>query len=366
VDWIADLAWYTPAGWSPRFASGLIARTCSRALLEFTLRQRVTAIPAVTVLAHTQVAGLETSEDRGRVAGVRLRSRMGEARAQEAGSLVEADLVVDASGRSSRAEEWLSALGYPSGEETVVNSHYGYATRHYRRPARAGTDRKILLVRNRPPFGTRTGMILPVEGDQWIVNLGGAGAENPPTDEPGFLEFARSLIHPAIYYAIKDAEPLSKIHGYQNTANRFRQFHRLERWPEGYLVMGDAAVILNPMYGQGMTVAGLEAMALKRWLGAGKGELAFQKDLAEAARLPWLMATNEDRRIPGAQAPGAGRFDALIQWYLDEVQWLAGSDPAVLREHARVTHLVSSPAALFAPRIALKVLGRSWRKGRRF
>ena len=106
------------------------------------------------------------------------------------------------------------------------------------------------------------------------MTLGGAGGDHPPTDEAGFLEFSRSLITPALYEAIKDAEPISPIYGYQRTANQLRHYERLARWPENFVALGDAACAFNPIYGQGMSVAAMGALALDEFLRAEEREAA--------------------------------------------------------------------------------------------
>ena len=95
------------------------------------------------------------------------------------------------------------------------------------------------------------GLLLPVEGDRWMVGLAGAGRDYPPTDEAGFLEFAASLRSPIISDAIRHARPLSPIHGYRQTDNRWRHYEQAQRWPERLVVLGDAACTINPIYGAG-------------------------------------------------------------------------------------------------------------------
>lgn len=360
VDWTADLAWYTPAGWGPRFPSGFTTRTCSRALLETLIRRRVAALPNVSFLAHCDVTGLTFEDGRHAVTGVQIRSRDH----QEGPPKLEisADLVVDASGRSSRSNEWLENQGFSLPGEIMVSSFFGYATRVYKPPIGHQADWKVMMVRDRPPFGTRGGVIFPVEGERWIVNIGGAGEDVPPTDEAGFMDFARSLIHPAFYDAIRDAEPLSPIHGYRRTENRLHRYERMRRWPEGFIVLGDAAGTFNPVYGQGMTVAALEALVLEEWLRQKASCHTFQQRIAGVQRTPWLMATNEDARIPGVQGAQLNAFDRAIQNYMNEVQWLAADSKVAFATLMEVSNLVEPPIKLFKPGIAIPVFWR-WLRG---
>jgi hypothetical protein len=201
-------------------------------------------------------------------------------------------------------------------------------------------------------------LIYPIENDQWMVNVAGAGNERPPTDEALFLEFIKNLIHPALYDAVKDAEPLSALHTYQRTENRLRHFDRLTRWPENFVVLGDAACAFNPTYGQGMSVAALEAQALDRWLHTSQHALVFQQQLPKVVRGPWLMATNEDSRLPHVKGATTSRFDQIYQRYIDEFIWLCGNDPQALEVFMGVTQLIKPPTAMFAPTLAFKVMRR--------
>src|ERR671916_1887881 len=275
LDSANDFEWLTPAGFAPRFPSGLPLLMSSRDLLEWTVRERVAALPRVNFLEKTDVTGLLPTPDGEGVAAVKLRSRdaKGARRSQEP---LRADLIVDASGRNSNASKWLEALGYASPEETYINSHLGYASRVYRRPKRFDGDWKGLNVQAAPPEVTRGGVLLPLEDDRWMVTLSGLGGDYPPTDEAGFIDFARSLRSPMLYEAIKDAEPISDISGYRDTENRMRHYEKLSRQPYNFLVIGDAASAFNPIYAQGMTTAALGAEVLE--------ECLREQDAANGAR----------------------------------------------------------------------------------
>ncbi len=168
-----------------------------------------------------------------------------------AGQKLQADLVVDASGRSSHATEWLEQLGYNTPRKTVINARIGYATRLYQPPDDRTYDWKTLLVRGNPPEDSRSGLIFPLEGGRWIALMVGAGDQAPPTDEAGFTAFARNLPSPQIADALAEATPISSISGYRRTENRLIHYEELPRWPEQFLVLGDAACAFNPVYGHG-------------------------------------------------------------------------------------------------------------------
>ncbi|MGH7883173.1 MAG: FAD-dependent oxidoreductase, partial [Candidatus Dormibacteraceae bacterium] len=181
----ADVLSLTVAGWSNRF-QGLPLLAMSRELIEWAVRQRTLRLPQVSVLERREATGLAPSADASRVTGVLLREK-----GTKVMTSLEADLVVDASGRGSKAPEWLEGLGYPQPKEVVINSHLGYASRYYKIHPIPEADWKALQITSKPPSMTRAGFILPIEGKRWLVTLAGY-CDYPPNDEAGFLEFARS------------------------------------------------------------------------------------------------------------------------------------------------------------------------------
>lgn len=346
-----DTTIYGRGGWIPRFHSGIYTRSVSRALLEYAVRCRLVANPHVRFMEGWQVNDLATDADRTRVTGVLAQTRGG---SREQGA-VEADFIVDASGRTSHAPDWLKAIGYDAPEETVVNAFLGYATRWYNKAPGFNQFWKDLLIASIPPKNPRGGGLWEVEGGRWVVTLAGVNRDYPPTDEAGFIDFARSLANPAIYDAIRDAEPISDIYGYQRTENRLRHFDRLPRWPHGFAVVGDAVCAFNPVYGQGITTAALQVEALQAALRQGAaGDI--QKRIARVIQTTWLMATGEDYRYPSTEGPRPGFSTKLMHKYIDRVQVLLCSDADMAQTFTEVSSLLTPPAALFKPSHAWKVL----------
>lgn len=372
LDLVADGVWFQYGRWKPRFASSVRVHTCSRELLEWAIRRRIRALSGVEVQEERDVVGLEPGTTKDVVAGVRMRSRTGTSDGVANEQVLRADLVVDASGRTSRAPRWLEDLGFAAPRVTTVNAFLGYATRTYRQPARPTRDWQMLLLSADLPAIPRGGVIQPIEGDRWIVTLAGYGKHYPPTDEAGFLAFAKTLPHPALYEAIKDAEPLTPIVGYQRTENRLLHFEELDRWPERFAVLGDAVCAFNPVYGQGMSVAALEAEALGACLAArarrgragGGDELRglgreLQRRLPAMTRTPWLLATGEDFRVPETTGIRPGGLSALLRGYTGRVIALTAEDRDAHLAFMEVLQLVRPPTALFHPRIVARVVRRA-------
>ena len=328
------------------------ALLATRPLIEAGVRARVSALPNVRVVDRCGVRGVVANAERTRVTGVRLQ-RSGDDSNDE---VLPADLVVDASGRGSQAPAWLNALGYPEPEEELVEVGMGYSSRFYRRdPRHLGGD-LILNVACSPKNRRGCGMAAQ-EGDRWLVTLGGYFGDFPPTDETGFLEFVRSLAAPEVYEVIRASTPLSDPVAYRFPANRRRRYEHLKRFPEGFLVIGDGICSFTPIYGQGMTVAAMEAVALRDCLEAGTQRLAqrFFTQASKAIDAPWTITVGNDARLSG-KAGARGPVERCLDRYMDRLHVAARHDPQVAAAFLRVANLLDAPTALLHPRVALRVV----------
>jgi 2-polyprenyl-6-methoxyphenol hydroxylase-like FAD-dependent oxidoreductase len=363
LDGIYDVLWLNPFGWGIRYRSKHWARSASRPLYEFAIRRRLTQNPRVTFVEERAGVGLLASGDGSQVHGVRIRRRERGGEPGGAEEELSADLVVDASGRGSHATQWLRDLGYPAPPTTELNAFFGYSTRLYRLRPDPARDWQGLYVQVAPPADLRGSLFLRLENDQWIATLGGSGKDYPPTDEAGFLEFARSLRSPLIYDAIKDAEPLTDISSTRSMTNLWRHYDKLPRWPDGFIVLGDAACAFNPVYGQGMSVAAKEAMLLDACLRRPRpaGDLTglagrFQKELPRTIRPVWTLASGSDLRVPGVEGGLPGRSDRFVNWYIDRVIALATEDILAREFFTEVLNLNRPATSLFDPRLVVRVL----------
>ncbi|MBI2761842.1 MAG: FAD-dependent monooxygenase [Chloroflexi bacterium] len=361
VEWPRDVLWLTPSGWSRRFEESQEMLSCSRELLDFIVRRRLAALERVTFIQEADAVGL-LPDDAG-VGGVRLRRRGGGAEGTED---LRAVFVVDASGRDSKAPEWLEELGYQRPEEVKINAFLGYATRRYAIPRDFNADWKLLFLQGKAPDFPRGAALFPIEDNRWIVTVAGVGKDYPPTDDEGFLAFARGLRTPLLYDTIKDAEPLTPISGYRRTENQMRRYERLPRWPEQFVVMGDAACAFNPIYGQGMSVAAIEAMSLYRALRQQRrtrpdGDLAgvsrkVQFEVGKAGAAAWLMATSEDLRYPTTEGGKAGLVTRVMHRYFDRLIGVAGGNERVNAAFGDVVNMTRPATSLFRPSILIPVL----------
>jgi 2-polyprenyl-6-methoxyphenol hydroxylase-like FAD-dependent oxidoreductase len=217
------------------------------------------------------------------------------------------------------------------------------------------------------PAMPRGAVALPVEGDRWIVTLSGTRGGEPTADADAFADFALSLGDPVIGELIKDAEPLTDPVPMRFPASQRRRYEQLVRFPEGFLVTGDALCSFNPIYAQGMTVAAMTAVALDDALNAHRqrsgGELAgltrgFQRQVARTNAGAWTMATSEDLRYPWTEGARPDLATRIMHRYADRVLEVANGNPGVNTAFVDVINLRRPPASLFRPRVLLPVLAR--------
>ncbi len=352
-DTVRDAAWYQHGTFKLQTESGLPAITMSRALLEWKVRSHLVALPNVRLRQGQRVLDLLATEDRSRVTGLRVEPVDG----SSAPEALAADLVVEAGGRGTRAPQWLAGLGYGDVPVSEVKVNVAYASRLYKLPE-TGRNWKLLLTFASAP-STRIGVLFPLEDGQWLVTLQAMLGDAPPTDDEGFLEFARSLPVPDLYETLQAGEPLGPAVAHRAPSTVRRHYERMARFPEGFLVVGDAVCSLNPRYGQGMTAAALGAETLAQCLQTQSPSHGFaqrfQRALAKAVDLPWQASTGEDFAYPqteGKRPPGVG----LINWYMRKVIRLASRDAEAVLAFYQVVHLLKPVSILLRPAMVWKVL----------
>jgi 2-polyprenyl-6-methoxyphenol hydroxylase-like FAD-dependent oxidoreductase len=329
-----------------RVPTGLSVLAMTRPLLELTLRRRVAARPDVDIRDGVAVAGL--TGDAGRVTGVTL----------DDGTGIAADLVVDCTGRGSRSDRWLGALGLPAPEVVEVKIGVRYATQLLHRTDRTLAAGVGVLVLPTPPAEKRTGLALAIEGDRWLIGLGGWHGEHPVDGVEGFHAYARTLPDPTVAKLLGTAEPVTGIFTHQFPSSRRRRFEALRRPPAGYLAAGDALCSFNPVYGQGMTCAALEAVALGRLLDrradATALARAFYQEAARIIKTPWQFAVGADFAWPQTTGPKPAGI-GLLNGYSRRLQIGALVDPRIRRTFTQVNQLVAPPRVLFTPAMIARV-----------
>ena len=368
-----DMAMLGRNGWNPRRHRPFTLLFASRVLFESVLRDLAAAIPNLEVFEGTEATRLLVEREGGlRATGVTLRDPDGEERR------VPADLVVDASGRSTRAPGWLEALGLPPVEVTVVDANAGYSSRWYQGPS---PDRrpahwwwKCLWIEPLVEGAARAeeqyfGVLFPVEGDRWIVTTASWGGRELARDPESFERMVSKLRSPVLAQAIGKAEPISPVYFRRGMQNAWRHYESWRGEFPGFIALGDAVCAFNPVYGQGMSVASKCTAVLERCLDEEDPRSArfarrFFREQGEFLEIPWTMAVSRDReqaRIEGDAPTTQRRFELLLRriatTYMRNVALAAGGDDAVNRALFEVVNLSRPPADLFRdPRIVARVL----------
>ncbi len=319
----------------------------SRPLLEAAVLRRVLALPNVEIIQGCDVEGLTTNNTRSRVTGARIVSRDDSPVRRD----LVADLVIAATGRGGRAPAWLDALGYPMPAEREVAVDVKYVTQRVRFPA--GSVEPLLGVVVGVTAERPTGCFAFVqEGGQWIVTFQGYAGNHPPLNRDAWLAFGDTFLPSGFADALHAAEPLEDLHQHRFAANLRRHYEGLSRFPEGFLVLGDALCSFNPVYGQGMAVAALEAVELRDALRLGGDELAarFFKAAAKPVGNAWNFAVGGDLSLPEAIVPGPRPMPVrAVNAYVDRVQAAAEHDPVMAWRFFDVFGFEQPASALFGP-----------------
>ncbi|MFF4921483.1 NAD(P)/FAD-dependent oxidoreductase [Kitasatospora sp. NPDC001261] len=350
----SDVRWLCSAGWLAEYPAQMAFLSCTRPLLDAFVLDRVRAHPAIEFLEGTDVVGLLGSA--AAVTGVKVRER-----GPERGEVREipAELVVDAAGRSTSVPKWLAELGCPPVPEERVDAGVAYASRIFHRPAGSDLGDQAVYLQTKAPDAQRMGVLLPVEGDRWIVSLAGMRGAEPAAGPEGFAEHLGQLRDPLLHEVLQGAEPAGEVRGFLPGPGVRRHYER--GGPDGLVVVGDAASTFNPVYGQGVTVALFCARELrrsaKRHGGIGHAAArAARRAVAAASAVPWMISCAEDARFRATAGAPSGALVGLQHRFFDKVLAASTRDPAVTAAFHEVMSLVEPPSLLFRPSVLAAVL----------
>ncbi|MFI0977740.1 FAD-dependent oxidoreductase [Streptomyces sp. NPDC021093] len=354
-DYGQRISFLLPSGFAPRCRTGVLIQSFTRDELERRLRRRVLSLPGVKLLGGVRCEGLLMALP-GRVTGVRYQAD-GAARPTE----LEADLVVDASGRSSALDSWLHELGMPVPDKRVVQAKITYTSMNFDRPAGDPPDFHVAYQMTFAPDIPRGGVVLGVERDRWTCSLFGFGDQLPPTDDKGYLDFAKGLDNPHLADQIERRTTQESVHRYTNVNSQWSPYHTCKEWPERLLAVGDSVCVFNPVYGQGLTVAALEADLLHRTLTRRRSRgqnltglsRTYQRGVARIVLAPWTLSSNSDLMWNPHRQPRSAK---AAHWYNKRLLEVAVRDPRVWSRFVRVVNMVAPPALLFHPAVLVKVL----------
>jgi 2-polyprenyl-6-methoxyphenol hydroxylase-like FAD-dependent oxidoreductase len=320
----------------------------SRPLLEAAVRSRLRALANVEIMDNCAFVRLVTSGTR--VTGA---SVMGHEATVE--QVLTADLVVDATGRGSRTPVWLEELGYgrPAEDEVVVDVRY--ASRLVR--LEPGAVPELLTLIGPTPQLPGVLALFAYENDTWLFTVSGYAGHHPALDYQSMVDFAARIAPSHVVAALRNAEPLSDVSTFRFRANLRRRYDRMRRFPQGLLVLGDAMCSFNPIYGQGMSVAAKQAVALRECLRRGDERLArrFFRMAAKPIDVAWGMAVGADLALPQVEGPRPMAV-RLVNAYVHRVLVAAEHDPVVAARFLRVSAFVDKPPRLMTPSIIARVV----------
>lgn len=322
----------------------------TRPFIEAHVRRRVRELDTVTILDGHDVVDLIAES--GRIVGVRVAPHTGGSE-----RVLDADLVVDVMGRSGRTPAFLEKLGYGRPQEQGTDIQVTYASQQMRiRPPTPAA--KAFLIGAKP--GTAVGgAFFACEDDRWILTAVGLGGCVPPTGWDALMAFTETWAPEPLMSALHRAEPIGEPARYRYPASQWRRYDRMRAFPDGLLVMGDALCSFNPVYGQGMSVAAMEAVLLRDCL--SEGDIGLGRRFFAAAAKPvsvaWELARGADLAIPGIAAPRPLSV-RVSGWYTERVIAACSADVAVYEQFVRVTNLLDPPTRLMSPSIARRVLAR--------
>ncbi|KAA1415980.1 FAD-binding monooxygenase [Nocardioides humilatus] len=345
-----NCGWWIGGGTLARGIAGNVVMGITRPYLEHTVRTRIAALPNVTLRDQTDVVA-PLGKD-GHVRGVAV-TPTGGGTADE----ISADLVIDCSGRVSKLPDWLTGLGLPAPEEERVHCKMSYLTRRWRfaNDVMGADVFQVITPDATPHFGV---CILQEDGT-YIVTLGGLLDGAPAKTDEAYLAFARALSVGRIADALDGAEPVTEFQPSHFPYSRRRRYDRVATHPVGLLALGDSIASFNPMYGQGMSVAALQAVALRDMLRRGPVDpKAYYRKAHGLEDVAWKITTSGDLRfdeVEGKRTPDM----KFMNSYLDRLTLAARTDPVLAQQFLRVAGFIDPPTAFFKPSVLMRVFRRN-------
>lgn len=346
-----DVKWYFNGLSLQQSKAEVAAIAATRPLLESIIRNRVSLLEGVQILAEHSVGDYLTTTDGTTVTGVVVHGPHGDL-------TLQSDLVIDAAGRGSRTPAILDRLGYPKPSTHEVAIDLTYTTRYYRDLGgdALGGNQTINTVSG--PATPRGAFFSVMEDGLHVVSLTGTMGERPPVDDAGFMQFARSLPTDEIHRAIENVTPVTSTTAFNYPRSVKRRYHRLERFPDGLLVIGDALCSFNPVYGQGMTVSAQQALILRDNICPGVAASgSYFREVYKVIDQAWDISAGGDLDYPERRDESSLKYRAMNA-YLRRVHRAAHKDGEVTKKFMRVAGMVEKPTALFGWRVLRSMVAR--------
>lgn len=334
-------------GWLKRFESELEVICCSRDLLESAIR-RCCFEQNIEWIDGCDVKTVELSQN------AKPRVLVAQ-RHQSNKKWLTSDLIVDCTGANSRALDWLVHSGYQTPLVESISAHLGYACQRFS-GVTMPEDCKAALITPKAPTNPIGAAIMPIENDQWMVAQYGFAKHYPSTDQTKFLDGFANLRDPLIAKALENATPVSALQGFRKERNVFKHFDRLNKWPKGFVVFGDALASLNPYYGQGMSTAAMAAITLKKAVESQKSAQQIQKKISAVYRAPWLASSTEDLRWPETECNAKVQGVNMAHKMSDRLIRAATKSDKACDAFLNAMHMTKPASSLLAPGVCWAML----------
>jgi 2-polyprenyl-6-methoxyphenol hydroxylase-like FAD-dependent oxidoreductase len=310
---------------------GLVLMSAPRPLIESTARKLVQRRSNVTLLEQTAATGLQVS--RGLATGIELVGPQGR-------SVADADLLIDATGTGTPFPKWLGQLGLQLPLESRKVNQW-FSSLLVRPAADLPSAHKAWLIFPTPP-GTRGGLASTVGTDLLYISLNGSANDEPPRSYDECLRYAATLDDPTLAGVLSATEPLSKPTVFRRHVACWHHYESVPALPSGLLPIGDAYATLNPLYGQGMSVAAQQAAGLLNAVSVSRSpdELAssYFASATSAIHAAWKLAELVDtgpwRRLVDDEAT-AREFGRRM-----------AADPDLHQRYVSVWHLLADISSL--------------------
>ena len=340
----------------PKRDFGISLLCASRPLIELVLRRRAEVVPNITLRPQCRVTGLVPTAGNSAVQGIRV--DLGSGRPET----IEADLVVDASGRAALTLTSLDALGWERPAETEIGIDLSYATAVVPIPDNAPSTWKLVLTQPDPPALAMHAVLVPMEDGRWIIAIAQHGTAARLETWDAFLEASRALTTPTVYHALRYATPPYGIRHYRFPASIWKHFERLPRLPRGVLPVADALCRFNPIHGQGMSSAAKQARLLQDMAGRAAAEpdpiaalqSGFMAEVPSVLETPWNMSTSADLAFPATRGERPENFEEARQFEAALFR-AAVADPVVHRATTEIAQLLQPRSLLHEPDIMRRI-----------
>ncbi|HFK1762943.1 glutamate synthase [Bacillus wiedmannii] len=349
-----DIKWHQFGLWKQQFIGKVHMIQQSRFLLEWHIQKRIDDISNVTTKYVTLVEGLLVDRNLNKVCGVKAKCL--ETSSQEE---IQADIVVDASGFGSKSIAWLREHNIEVQEEKVRIDLF-YATRMFKLKENEKFDCCNMLMSPSFPDNPYGVLIQTIEDHRYFVTFSGYANEKAPQTDEDFYNFAENLSISNVTEFLNKAEAISDIKTYKIPYQVRRRFDLVNNLPERLLVVGDAHCRFDPVFGQGVSVAAMEAHQLqlllqRRQILDKAFTQQFYKRTVHIIQTPWEMTTTEISRHPQLKRELSIK-QKFQQWYTKQIYQLSAIDSDVYIRLVRVMNLIRSPLHLFHPKVLLAVL----------